>query len=120
MWRERQKLRRGQVITRSEQYALYASSFAKAEHSAQSLAGFIRGHWAAIENGSHYRRDVTLGEDACQIGRSGAHVMASLRNLVLALFELQKEHGRTTADFLPQWQRQMSPTQAFQLITKGT
>ena len=120
MWRERQQLRRGQVVQPCEEYVYYASSLAKAEHSAQELAGFIRGHWGAIENGSHYRRDVTLGEDASQIsGRSGAQVMASLRNLVLGLFELQKERAQTSADFVPQWQRQLSATRAFQLITKG-
>ncbi len=120
VWRERQPLRRGQVVESSEEYAYYASSLAQAEHSAEALAGFIRGHWGAIENGAHYRRDVTLGEDASQIsGRSGAQVMASLRNLVLGLFELQKERGQTSAEFLPQWQRQMSATRAFQLITKG-
>lgn len=112
-------MRRGQVVESSEEYSYYASSLVKAECSAVELTAFIRGHWAAIENGAHYRRDVTLGEDASQIsGRSGAQVMASLRNLVLGLFELQQERGRTAAAFLPQWQRQMSATRAFQLITK--
>lgn len=120
MWRGRQKLRRGQVVEHSEEYAYYASSLAKAERSAAELAGFIRAHWGTVENGSHYRRDVTLGEDASQIsGRSGAQVMASLRNLVLGLYELQKERGQTKAVFLPEWQRKMSPTRAFQLLTKG-
>jgi len=44
-----------------------------------------RGHWG-IENGLHYRRDVTLHEDA---GRTTAtalgHVMATLNNLVIGL-----------------------------------
>jgi predicted transposase YbfD/YdcC len=121
LWRERQKLRGGQVIETSEEYVYYASSLTKAEHSAVELAGFIRDHWGAVENGSHYRRDVTLGEDASQIsGRSGAQVMASLRNLVLGLYELQKQRGKTQADYLPEWQRKLSPTRAFQLITKAS
>ena len=120
-WRERQQLRRGQVVESSEEYACYATSFAQAEHSAAELAGYIRGPWAAVENGSHYRRDVSLGEDASQIsGRSGAHVMASLRNLVPGLYELQKERGHSAAAYLPEWQRQLSATRAFQLITKKT
>ena len=44
-----------------------------------------RAHWG-IETGSHYRRDVTLREDATRftIGY-GARVMANLNNLILAL-----------------------------------
>jgi hypothetical protein len=44
-----------------------------------------RTHWG-IETGSHYRRDVTLREDATRftIGY-GARVMANLNNLILAL-----------------------------------
>lgn len=44
-----------------------------------------RAHWG-IETGSHYRRDVTLHEDATRftIGY-GTRVMANLNNLILAL-----------------------------------
>ena len=50
-----------------------------------------RGHWG-IENSLHYRRDVTLGEDACRIreGHSG-QVMACLRNLMLFLVEVSNQ-----------------------------
>ncbi len=42
----------------------------------------------AIENRLHWRRDVTLREDHCQV-RTGAapHVLAALNNLVLAVFD---------------------------------
>lgn len=52
---------------------------------AAALLGHVRGHWA-IENRLHWVRDVTLGEDACQV-RSGAapQVLAALRNTVIAL-----------------------------------
>ena len=56
----------------------------------------IRGHWSAIENGTHYRRDVTLGEDACRV---------TLRNLAIGVYELEKHQKRTDADSLPSWQR---------------
>ena len=50
---------------------------------ARRLLELIRGHWA-IENELHYRRDVTLGEDASQIKKGVApQVMAALRNSVL-------------------------------------
>jgi len=39
-----------------------------------------------IENGLHYRRDVTFGEDASRVrSRDGQHLMATLNNLVLGL-----------------------------------
>ena len=64
----------------------------------------IRGHWSAIENGTHYRRDVTLGEDANRTAnRKGAAVLASLRNLANGIYELQKElktHHRRLAQIL--------------------
>jgi predicted transposase YbfD/YdcC len=53
-----------------------------------ALAAWIRGHWQ-IENGLHWVRDVTFGEDLSQV-RTGAapQVMASLRNLVISLHRL--------------------------------
>ena len=55
----------------------------------------VRGHWDAIENGSHHRRDVSMGEDASGISkRTQAHIMATLRNLTLGLFERQKHQSK--------------------------
>ncbi len=48
-------------------------------------------------------------------GRNGAHLMATLRNLVLGLFELQK-HGGKTDGYVPGWQRKMSGSNALTLI----
>jgi predicted transposase YbfD/YdcC len=52
------------------------------------LLSIIRNHWA-IENSSHYVRDVTLQEDGSQI-RSGAapQVMATMRNLSIGIMRL--------------------------------
>jgi hypothetical protein len=44
----------------------YATSLSHLQHPDQELLKIIRDHWAAIENGSHYRRDNTFAEDACQ------------------------------------------------------
>ena len=42
-----------------------------------------RGHWG-IENKLHYKRDVTLGEDASRVRKGVApQVMAALRNSVI-------------------------------------
>ena len=95
VWRQRQKLRKGKVVETSEESAYYATSLAHQEKTAGQILDLIRGHWAACENGAHYRRDVTLGEDQSLIaGRTGAFVMATLRNVVLGLFELQKHKDR--------------------------
>ena len=50
---------------------------------AARLEKLARGHWG-IENGLHYRRDVTMGEDASRVRKGvAAQVMAALRNSVL-------------------------------------
>lgn len=53
------------------------------------LLKLTRQHWG-IENGLHYRRDVTLGEDASRVRKGTApQVMAALRNGVIhALAEI--------------------------------
>ena len=49
------------------------------------LLSLNRGHWG-IENGLHYRRDVTLHEDAGRtISTAFGHIMATLNNLVIGL-----------------------------------
>lgn len=61
--------------------------------TAAELATWIRQHWH-IENKLHWVRDVTLGEDLHQARtRNGPHVLAILRNLVLALLRLTDHHN---------------------------
>lgn len=64
-------------------YAITSRAASAAD--AVALLRANRAHWC-IENGSHWVRDVVLGEDACAI-RSGAapQAMAACRSLVLAL-----------------------------------
>lgn len=122
MWRERQYLKAGRVVKAEEEYAYYVTSAEPGAYSAAELLEIIHGHWDAVENGSHHRRDVTLGEDASRIakaaGRHGAHVMATLRNLTLGLFELQKQRGEVQG-FVPGWQRQMDGKQALMLLKRA-
>jgi hypothetical protein len=62
---------------------------------ARRLLELTREHWG-IENGCHYRRDVTLGEDASRIRKGAApQVMAALRNTVI---HLAQEVAPTLAD----------------------
>jgi predicted transposase YbfD/YdcC len=50
---------------------------------AARLLQLTRQHWG-IENGLHYRRDVTLGEDASRVRKGAApQVMAALRNSII-------------------------------------
>jgi predicted transposase YbfD/YdcC len=54
---------------------------------AEALLTLIRHHWH-IENRSHWRRDVTLGEDACRVTLGQTpQVLATLNNTVLALVD---------------------------------
>jgi hypothetical protein len=55
--------------------------------SAERLLKLTRGHWG-IENGLHYRRDVTMGEDASRVRKGVApQVMAALRNSILHVLD---------------------------------
>jgi predicted transposase YbfD/YdcC len=53
--------------------------------SASQLLGRVRGYWQ-IENGLHYRRDVSLDEDAslAQMGQA-PHVLATVNNFICGL-----------------------------------
>jgi predicted transposase YbfD/YdcC len=97
----------------------YATSLALDERDEAQLMALIRSHWSAIENGTHYRRDVTLGEDACRTAsRHGAAVLASLRNLANGLYELQKEQGQTTVDTLKSWCQQQTFSTVWPLLLR--
>ena len=55
--------------------------------NASRLLALQQAHWR-IENRLHYRRDVTLGEDACQVRITGApQALAALNGGVLALMD---------------------------------
>lgn len=63
------------------------SSLSLREAPPQRMLALIRDHWK-IENRLHWRRDVTLGEDACQT-RTGVvpRVLAMLNSAVLSLMD---------------------------------
>lgn len=57
--------------------------------NAARLLDITRAEWG-IENGMHYRRDVTLQEDACQLRRGdGPQVLAAIHNVVIGLVAQQ-------------------------------
>jgi predicted transposase YbfD/YdcC len=63
------------------------SSLSPKQAGASRLLELVRRHWW-IENRLHWRRDVTLREDHCQVRKGVApQVLATLNNLVLAIFD---------------------------------
>ena len=97
----------------------YACSLSVEQRDEAGVAAAIRGHWSAIENGTHYRRDVTFGEDACRVkDRNGAAVLASLRNLANGIYELDRAGGRTRIDTLRSWCQQQTFSGAWPLLQR--
>ena len=80
---------------------------AAAATPAQLLAA-NREHWAAIENGSHYRRDVTFGEDKSPVRDPKATpCYAALRCLAIFLCVQHKRAQRRPQDYhLPDFLRE--------------
>jgi hypothetical protein len=63
------------------------TSLGRDRADAVRLLGLARGHWG-IENGLHFVRDVTLGEDACRVRTGPApQALAAMRNVVVQLLE---------------------------------
>lgn len=57
--------------------------------SPEKLIAITRDHWAAIENGTHWVRDVVMGEDRSKVHKSRApQAFAAFRNLAIALARL--------------------------------
>lgn len=90
------------------------TSLTREKADAARLIEINRGYWG-IENGLHYRRDVTLKEDQTRvkIGQA-ARVMAILNNLVLGLI------ARLGVRYVPEARRKFSarPDLALQLLTQ--
>jgi len=103
--------------SRHQEIGYYATSAHPNQFADQELLQIVRDHWAASENGSHLRRDVTFREDECQVSKRGAvHVLATLRNLALALYELDRHRGRTQTKQFKSWCRKMTASTALKLI----
>jgi predicted transposase YbfD/YdcC len=82
---ERTTHRKGRA-TVEIQYAI--SSLPRARADAAFLLTHWRGHWG-IENRLHWVRDVSLGEDKCQVKKGrGPHNLAAFRNAAINLLRL--------------------------------
>ena len=89
------------------------TSLTRKQASPLRLLNIRRTHWG-IETGLHYRRDVTLKEDATRMtsGDMGK-VMASINNLILALIRQAHFHNAAQAR---RWFA-AHPAHAFALLT---
>lgn len=75
-------LKTGEV---SEELTYGVTSLTRKEVTPDELLGIVRDHWG-IENGLHYRRDVTLREDASRVRTGHApQALAAINNLVLSI-----------------------------------
>jgi len=105
--------RNGKCYRTSCEVEFGITSLTRVEATPQQLLQIRRAHWG-IETGSHYRRDVTLKEDATRmtIGNT-AKVMACLNTLVLALIRQTNFYNAARAR---RWFSAHIP-QAFALLT---
>jgi hypothetical protein len=81
---EREIVRTGKV-TYEKVYGI--TSLPAEAADARCLLTLVREHWH-LENRVHWRRDVTLGEDGCQVKQSrAAQALAAVNNGVLMLMD---------------------------------
>ena len=73
------------------------TSLSAEQASPEQLLKMLRSYWG-IENGLHYRRDVTLHEDQTRFTKdSAAHIMSIINNVVLALIAKSGFHFAPSA-----------------------
>lgn len=98
-----------------EQIVYGFTSLSRDKIAPPQLLTLIRSYWG-IENGLHYRRDVTLREDRIRMTKhNAARVIVCLNNLVLALLI-----GKLKFGYLPSARRYFAafPSQALALLTR--
>ena len=111
--REFQWWRKGKCYRTSCEVEFGITSLRRTAAQPEQLLKIRRAHWG-IETGSHYRRDVTLKEDATRMTLgNAAKVMACLNTLVLAL--IRQANYRNAAQ-ARRWFSAHIP-QAFSLLT---
>jgi len=113
------RLERRFVFTKTgeiqEQVIYGITSLSREEITPTQLLKKIRAYWG-IENGLHYRRDVTLREDRTRMTKGNAgRIMACLNNLVIGLM-----FTKTKYVYLPHARRffDAHPAIAFALISR--
>jgi predicted transposase YbfD/YdcC len=109
--RQRQPTREN---TATEETSYYLSSHAPDEITSEKMGRLIRGHWSAVENNTHWRRDHLMGEDGTRSRQAILIVnLALLRNALLALMA-DELRGQNQVAFKEQVQRR--PALALRLL----
>lgn len=73
------------------------TSLGRDRADAGALLGRVRGHWG-IENGLHYVKDETLGEDRSRVRKgNGAQVLAAIRNAAVHVLGRVKASSKAAA-----------------------
>ncbi|HVN55716.1 MAG TPA: ISAs1 family transposase [Anaerolineaceae bacterium] len=89
--------RNGQLVREIQQVHYGMTSLGRDQANAQRLLALKRMYWQ-IENGLHYRRDVTFHEDATQMSHlQAARNLATVHNLILSLFARLGIHNAAQA-----------------------
>ncbi len=79
--------RQAQIYKSSSEVEFGITSLKRPLAQAAKVLQIRRSHWS-IENGLHYRRDVTFHEDATRMTRGNAgQILAIIHNLILGLFK---------------------------------
>ena len=113
LWREREYLRAGEVYKSEEEYAYYVTSADSKAYDESQLLEAIRGHWDSIENGSHHRRDVSMGEDASGISkRPQAHMIGLTLQPCARVIRASKTPQQRQLSFLAPQNDTITGTQA--------
>jgi predicted transposase YbfD/YdcC len=83
---------------KAEAEAAYGvTSLTRDEADAAKLMALVRAHWG-IENGLHYVRDVTLGEDGCRVRAGSApQGLAAPRNAAVHLLGAVEAPSKASA-----------------------
>ena len=90
------------------------TSLSEEKADAKRLLAVTRGHWG-IENGLHYVRDVTMGEDASRVRKGSApQVMAALRNVVVYVLGREMSDKETRPEVMERMAAR--PAQALQAL----
>jgi len=125
--RERDLLRRGEVVEHSREEIFYVASFGPETHSPSEILQLVRGHWG-IENCLHHRKDRSMDEDRNRAAKHGVgRVMCAIRSIAALVLGRAKESlavvqrrlsgkihmvlGLLSCDSVDEWERFKKPYQ---------
>jgi hypothetical protein len=89
--RDRQLLRRGEVVGHTHELSYHVGSFPVTSRKPEQVLQLIRGHWG-IENELHHPKDRSMEEDRCRASESGiGRIISCIRGLVAQMSRRTKE-----------------------------